>query len=151
MEGIRLFGKSDKFVLRFVCTANKRNTQGNKKLSSLSLIFPKASRHGFSIFSESDEILMVSSPKALMANSMYNCEEKTSGHVIDDLDIMKSHGISSSFLFHVHEAQRKNKLRHVSFIDKRMKIILLQDVKKLGKEGKSKMFPMATREIFLLP
>ncbi|HPX94145.1 MAG TPA: hypothetical protein PLF30_01160 [Candidatus Moranbacteria bacterium] len=108
MEGIRLFGKSDKFVLRFVCTANNEILKEIKSYPSLSLNFsPKHLGMDFQFF-ESDEILMVSSPKAI--DGIIACiivKKKTSGHVIDDLDIMKSMASQALFFFMFMKHKKK--------------------------------------------
>lgn len=100
MEGIRLFGKSEKFVLRFVCTVNNEILKEIKSYSDLSMNFSPKHLGTDVQFFESDEILMVSSPKAI--DGIIACiivKKKTSGHVIDDLDIMKSMASQALFFF----------------------------------------------------
>jgi hypothetical protein len=100
IEAIRLLGKSDEFVLRFICTSNKEILKEIKSFSDLPLGFSGKNLNTAAQFFESDDLIMVTSPKAI--ENIISCiiiRKKTSNYKIDDLEILKAVASQSLFFF----------------------------------------------------
>ena len=100
IEAIRLLGKSDEFSLRFICTTTKEVLKEVKSFSDLALNFSCKNFNTVGQSFESDEFIMITSPKAI--DNIVACiliRKKTFNHKIDDFEILKAIASQSLFFF----------------------------------------------------
>ena len=107
MEAIRLLAKSDEFALRFINTPNREVLKEIKSNSDSSFNFSCKNLNIASQFFESDEFIMITSPKAI--EGVISCviiKKKTYNQKLDDLEIFKA--IASQALFFFMFIRNKN-------------------------------------------
>lgn len=100
MEAIRLLGKSDEFILRFICLKEKDVLKEIKSLQELAFNFSCKILNSSSQFFESDEFIMITSPKAI--DNIVSCiiiRKKNPNQKIEDLEILKTIASQALFFF----------------------------------------------------
>jgi len=100
IEAIRLLGKSDEFSLRFIRTSNLEVLKEVKSLPDLALNFSCKNISAVTQVFESDEFIMITSPKAI--DDIVACiliRKKTANHKIEDLEIIKAIASQALFFF----------------------------------------------------
>lgn len=100
VEAVRLFGKSDEFVLRFICMPTNEVLKEIKSFPHLSFN-PSLKNLDFSLqFLESDEFVVVNSPRAI--DNIFSCvviRKKVANQKIEDLEMIKTVAAQALFLF----------------------------------------------------
>ena len=100
MEAIRLFGKSDEFTLRFICLSSKEVLKEIKSFPNVSMNFsPK--NFDFNVqFVESDEFIVINSPKAIDDVFSYIVlKKKTPNQRPEDMEIIRTLAAQALFFF----------------------------------------------------
>ena len=110
LEAIRLLGKSDEFSLRFINILTKEVLKEVKSFPYLALNFSCKNMDAVIQAFESDEFVMITSPKAI--DNIVACiliRKKTPNHKIDDFEILKTIASQSLFFFmFIRSAQQVN-------------------------------------------
>ena len=100
MGAIQLFGKSDEFALRFIQKPNYEVINEIKSFSDLVLNFSMKSYKENKSYSETDEYIIVTSPK--MIDSIFSCiviKKNNAAKQIEDPEMMKTLAAQALFLF----------------------------------------------------
>lgn len=100
MEAVRLFGKSDEFVLRFVCMPNNEILKEIKSFPNLSINFSLKNFNSNVQFFESNEFIVVNSPKAI--ENVFSCialKKKSPNQRIEDLEMIRTLAAQALFFF----------------------------------------------------
>ena len=100
MGAIQLFGKSDEFTLCFIQKSNFEVIKEIKSFSELSLNFSTKKYEENKCYNETDEYIMVTSPKTI--DNIFACiviKKNKSAKQIEDPEIMKTLAAQALFLF----------------------------------------------------
>ena len=100
MGAIQLFGKSDEFALRFIQKPNYEVIKEIKSFSDLVLNFSMKSYKENKSYSETDEYIIVTSPK--MIDNIFSCiviKKNNAAKQIEDPEMMKTLAAQALFLF----------------------------------------------------
>lgn len=100
MDAVRLFGKSDEFSLRFICTLNNEVLKEVKSSPELSINFPLKNYDLTAQFFESDDFIVINSPKSI--DKIFSCiviKKKTPEHKLEDLEMIRTLAAQALFLF----------------------------------------------------
>jgi hypothetical protein len=100
IEAVKLFGKSDEFMLRFVRMPNNDVLKEIKSSSNLSFNCPLKNCNPSTQFLESDEFITISSPKAI--DNIFSCiiiRKKSPNQKLDDWEMLKALAAQALFLF----------------------------------------------------
>lgn len=100
MEAIRLLAKSDEIVLRFINISNREVMKEIKSMPDLSFNFSCKNMNIISQFFESDQFIMITSPKAI--EDVISCviiKKKNLNQKLDDLEIFKAIASQALFFF----------------------------------------------------
>lgn len=100
MEAIRLFGKSDEFTLRFICMSSKDILKEIKSFPDVSMNFSPKNFDLTAQFVESDDFIVVNSPKAIDDVFSYIVlKKKTPNQRLEDLEIIRTLAAQALFFF----------------------------------------------------
>ena len=100
MEAIRLFGKSDEFTLCFVCMSSKDVLKEIKSFPDASMNFSPKNFDFTAQFIESDEFIVVNSPKAIDDVFSYIVlKKKTPNQRLEDLEMIRTLAAQALFFF----------------------------------------------------
>ena len=100
MEAVKIFGKSDEFVLNFISLPENEVIKEIKSLPNLAFNFSVKNLDVDAQFFESDEFFVTTSPKAI--DNIFSCiivRKKTHNQKFEDLEIMKTLAAQALFLF----------------------------------------------------
>lgn len=100
MEAIKIFGKSNEFVLNFICLPENEVIKEIKSLPDLAFNFSLKNLDIDAQFFESDEFFVTTSPKAI--DNIFSCiiiRKKANNKKFEDLEIMKTLAAQALFLF----------------------------------------------------
>lgn len=112
MEAVRLFGKSDEFILRFICTSSKEVLKEIKSFPNVSMSFSLKNNDLENNFFESDEFVVVNSPKSIDdVSSCIILKKKTPNQRLEDLEMIRTLVAQALFFFmFVRKETEKKKL-----------------------------------------
>lgn len=100
MEAVRLFGKSDEFILRFVCLSSKEVLKEIKSFPGASINFSLKNLDLENIFFESDNLVVVNSPKSIDGVFSYIIlKKKIPNQRIEDLEMIRTLAAQALFFF----------------------------------------------------
>ena len=100
MEAIRLFGKSDEFTLRFICVSSKEVLKEIKSFPDVSMNFSPKNFDFTAQFIESDDFIVVNSPKAIDDVFSYIVlKKKTPNQRLEDLEMIRTLAAQALFFF----------------------------------------------------
>ena len=100
MSAIRLFGKSDEFALRFVSLPDYVLLKEIKSFPESVLDFSPKGREIETSYLESDEFIIITSPKAIDNIFLYIViRKKTHSQKLEDVEIMKTLASQALFIF----------------------------------------------------
>ena len=100
MEAVRLFGKSDEFTLRFVCVSSKEVLKEIKSFPDVSMNFSPKNFDLTAQFVESDEFIVVNSPKTIDDVFSYIVlKKKTPTQRLEDLEMIRTLAAQALFFF----------------------------------------------------
>ncbi len=100
MEAISLFGKADEFALRFACLPKYEILKEIKSMPENALSFSLKHHEKDINYFESDDFIVVTSPKPIdNVLSYIVIKKKTAGHKIEDIEIMKTLAAQALFIF----------------------------------------------------
>ena len=110
MEAIRLFGKSDEFILRFVCLPSKEILKEIKSFPDVSISFSLKNIDLNTQFFESDEFIVISSPKTVDDVFSYIViAKKNPNQRMEDLEIIRTLAAQALFFFMFVRKEKNNK------------------------------------------
>ena len=110
MEAIRLFGKSDEFTLRFVCLSSKEVLKEIKSFPDVSMNFSPKNFDFTAQFVESDDFIVVNSPKAIDDVFSYIVlKKKTPNQRLEDLEMIRTLAAQALFFFMFVRKETNNK------------------------------------------
>jgi hypothetical protein len=100
MEAIRLFGKSDEFALRFVCLPTFELLKEVKSSPTSTLSFSMKGRDLDINYFESDDFIIITSPKMIDGVFSYIViKRKSLSQKVEDIEIMKTLAAQALFIF----------------------------------------------------
>lgn len=100
MEAIKLFGKSDEFILRFVSMSSRDIIKEIKSSPDVSIIFSLKNVDLSAQFFESDEFVVVSSPKSIDDVFSYIVlTKKNPNYKTEDLQMIRTLAAQALFFF----------------------------------------------------
>ena len=100
MDAIRLFGKSDKFALRFVCLPNYELLKEITSTPENTISFSLKGRDLEVNYFESEDFIAITSPKSIDNIFSYIViKKKTASQKIEDVEMMKTLAAQALFIF----------------------------------------------------
>ncbi|MDD5396745.1 MAG: hypothetical protein PHW24_01650 [Candidatus Moranbacteria bacterium] len=111
-DAIRLFGKSDEFSLRFVCLPSYEILKEIKSIPENTINFSLKGRKLDVNYYESDDFIVVTSPKTIDNIFSYILiKKKNASQKIEDVEIMKTLAAQALFIFMFRRHENKIKCR----------------------------------------
>ena len=108
MEATRLFGKSDEFALRFACVSDFSLLKEIKSISSSPLGFSMKNNDFEKRYFESDDFIVIISPKPIDGTFSYIImRKKSASQQIEDIELMKTLATQALFIFMLMRDKRK--------------------------------------------
>ena len=100
MSAVRIFGKSDDFALRFICQSDSSIVKEIKSIPKNNLSFFLKNYEAEINYFESDEFIVVTSPRAIDNIFSYIViKKKTPSQRLDDVEIIKTLTAQALFIF----------------------------------------------------